>query len=316
VRVLLLVDESLPAAAVAVFADCVRATVYRTIYRFEDLGEDGLLDQRQRRPPRKVTADVEDKLLGYLDNSPRQLGWHRASWTLELLALQVERDTGVGLSPSHVRNILRANRCRRGRPRVGLRIPVRGRRRVLRRIRRLVRRAGPEAEVFWVDEADVDLNPRIGLTYIRRGHQPIVLTPGKNQKRYLAGALNARTGAITYGWSDHKNSDLFIALVEALSQRYRRAEVLHLIVDNCVTHKSRRTKGYVASLQGRVVLHFLPPYSPEENVIERLWKQMHDHVTRNHQHQTIEALMEAVDEFLANVQPFPGTKVSTLRRAA
>ncbi|MBI3303403.1 MAG: transposase [Deltaproteobacteria bacterium] len=60
----------------------------------------------------------------------------------------------------------------------------------------------------------------------------------------------------------------------------------------------------------------MPPYSPEANVIERLWKQLHDHVTRNHQHPTIDSLMEAVDDFLTAVQPFPGTKVSTLPLAA
>jgi transposase len=70
----------------------------------------------------------------------------------------------------------------------------------------------------------------------------------------------------------------------------------------------------LAALAGRVQLHFLPPYSPESNVIERLWKQMPDHVTRNHQHRTIDALLYAVECFLVAAQP--GMKVSTLRLAA
>jgi DDE superfamily endonuclease len=56
---------------------------------------------------------------------------------------------------------------------------------------------------------------------------------------------------------------------------------------------------------GTDVFHFLPPNSPETNVIEQLWKQLHDHVTRNHTHRTIEPLMEAVDEFIEDAQPFP-----------
>ena len=78
--------------------------------------------------------------------------------------------------------VLREEKCRRGRPRPALRIPVRGRREVLENIGRLVSRASPEEEVLFGDEADIDLNPRIGLTYIRRGHQPLVLTPGTNVK--------------------------------------------------------------------------------------------------------------------------------------
>ena len=54
----------------------------------------------------------------------------------------------------------------------------------------------------------------------------------------------------------------------------------------------------------------------ESNVIERLWKQMHDPVTRNHQHHTSEALLLAVERSLVAAQPFPGTRVSTLRLLA
>src|SRR5574337_1024154 len=135
-----LLHGGLEPSQVAVLAGCARATVYRTVYRFEDLGEDGLLDRRAHRAPRKVTPAVESALVGYIDRSPQDFGWQRTGWTLELLAAQLVEDTGVLLSPSHVRNLLLANDVRRGRPRVGLRIPVRGRRQILRRIDRLVKR--------------------------------------------------------------------------------------------------------------------------------------------------------------------------------
>jgi len=44
--------------------------------------------------------------------------------------------------------------------------------------------------------------------------------------------------------------------------------------------------------------------------------QVHAHVTRNHRHKHIDTLVEAVQGFLHDAQPFPGTKVSTLRMAA
>src|SRR6266702_2335065 len=43
--------------------------------RFEDLGEDALLDQRKLRARSKVTADVEQRLVGYIDGSPQDFGW-------------------------------------------------------------------------------------------------------------------------------------------------------------------------------------------------------------------------------------------------
>ncbi len=52
----------------------------------------------------------------------------------------------------------------------------------------------PYTEVFYVAEAAVDLNPRIGSSWMGCGEQTTVPTPGQNQKHYLAGALHAHTG--------------------------------------------------------------------------------------------------------------------------
>ena len=315
-RILLLLNAGETPGAIHRKVDCARATVYRTLYRFEDRGESSLSDLRFTSKPRKVTDDLRERLMAVLDLSPQQQGWSRSTWTLELLSKEILEQTGIKLSISHVRNLLLEMGCRRGRPRPALRIPVRGRRRVLENISRLVKRASSKHEVFYVDEADVDLNPRIGPAYMKKGQQPLVITPGKNRKQYLAGALNARTGSLVYTCGEKKNSTLFLSLMEHLNWSYRRAESIHLVLDNYIIHKSRQTLAWLRRFGSRIVLHFLPPYSPESNVIERLWKQMHDHVTRNHRHTTMESLMQAVFQFLRVVQPFPGTKVSTMTMAA
>src|ERR1041385_4240720 len=99
-RILLLLHEGWAASIIAAVVGCARATVYRTLYRFEEWGEAGLQDLRPLRAPAKGPPEVIAALLSYLEYSPRELGWQRASWTLELFALQLERDTGVRLSES------------------------------------------------------------------------------------------------------------------------------------------------------------------------------------------------------------------------
>ncbi len=74
-RVLLLLHGGDEPSEVAVLAGCARATVYRTVYRFEDLGEDRLLDCRAHRVPRKVPADVESKLVSHIDSPSQDFGW-------------------------------------------------------------------------------------------------------------------------------------------------------------------------------------------------------------------------------------------------
>jgi transposase len=315
-RIVMLLAQGRCAREVHEMVGCVRSTVYETLYRFEDAGMDGLRDQRLHATARKASPEVRARLLAYLDYTPEHFGWQRPTWTRELLALQLQTDTGVKLCDSYIGTILRQEKCRRGRPRPALRIPVQGRRAILDSIQALVAGANCADEVFYADEADIDLNPRIGLAYIKPGQQPLVLTPGQNVKYYVAGALNSRTGSIVYTHGPKKNSDLFVSLLEHLAQTYRRARTIHLVLDNYIIHKSRHARKALDTFQGRIQLHFLPPYSPEHNVIERLWKQLHDNVTRNHQHPSMQSLWKAVTRFLDAVQPFPGTKVSTMRLVA
>ena len=163
----------------------------------------------------------------------------------------------------------------------------------------------PFTEVFYADEADVDLNPRIGSDWMPRGHQRTVATPGKNRKRYIAGALHARTGRIVWGEHERKDSSLFIHLLYRLNRTYRRARRIILIVDNDSIHKSRVTQNWLAR-HPKFHLVFQPAYCPWVNVIERLWKQLHDTVTRNHRHATLNGLMSDIRRFLRAAEPFPG----------
>ena len=314
-RIMLLLHERAPVVEVAQMVGCVRATVYRTLYRFEALDETSLVDRRTTRGTEKVTTQMEEQLLSYLDAVPPDYGWQRSSWSLELLSRQLEDGCGVTLSCSTIYRVLVSQGCRRGRPRPGLRIPVRGRRQILEKVAKRVASGSSREEVFYQDEADLHLNPKIGTTDIKRGQQPGVLTPGKNLKRYIFGALNARTGPIVSGVVEYKNAAMFVEFFKYLSTTYRRARRLHLVPDNYIIHKAGVVKRYLESTNRRFVLHLLPPYSPNHNVIERLWKQMHDHVTRNHRHRHIDTLVAAARCFLHTAQPFPGTKVSTLRAA-
>jgi hypothetical protein len=79
----------------------------------------------------------------------------------------------------------------------------------------------------------IHLNPKIGPDWMLCGTQKTVLTPGKNQKRYLAGALNARTGRLTWVEADRKNSQLFILqLWQLVGRDYPKTKRIHVILDN------------------------------------------------------------------------------------
>lgn len=115
--------------------------------------------------------------------------------------------------------------------------------------------------MFYQDEVDIDLNPKIGSDWCLKGQQKRIATPGINQKHYLAGALHAGTGQVHYASGSSKNSDLFIHLLVMLKRTYRRAKTITLIIDNYVIHKSHKVEEWLENNK-KFRLIFLPTYSP------------------------------------------------------
>jgi len=217
------------------------------------------------------------------------------------LILAAAHQTQIRVSTATMSRLLARHGVRHGRPKpiVDCPWPKARKTRRLNEIRRLREALLPGEVVLYVDEADIHLNPKIGDDWMLRGQQKTVRTPGQNQKRYLAGALNHVTGRLAWVAGPRKTSALVIALVDHLVKRaYARARTIHLVLDNFRIHSSRAIQAAHVRWGDRVQFHFLPPYCPDENRIERLWKDLHDNVTRNHTCTTMEELMQCVHDYL------------------
>ena len=276
--------------------------VYRVAERFVEEGPSGLVDHREDNGETKADEDYRSVLLEVVGNSsPRRHGYRRPTWTQELLVLVLEKETGVRVSTTTMSRVLKQLKIRLGRPKPIVGCPWKKLRRVrrIKAIERLLQTVPKDEVIVFADEVDIHLNPKIGPDYMLSGTQKTVLTPGKNEKRYLAGALNARTGQLTYVEADRKDSDLFIRqLWQLVRDDYPRARRIHIILDNYKIHSSQRTKMALGALGDRVQLHFLPPYCPDHNRIERAWKDLHDNVTRNHTCRSMSELMREVRAYL------------------
>lgn len=274
--------------------------VYRVAQRFVEQGPTGMADRREDNGDHKIGDREEWELLIAVACSPRDYGYSRTTWTQELLALVLSQRTGTRVSTTTICRLLKRHHVRLGRPKptVGCPWPKARQKRRLREIRKLVSAASRREVVVYVDEVDIHLNPKIGPDWMLRGLQKEVLTPGKNEKRYLAGALDAQTGRLTWVEGERKTSDLFILLLWQLLKEYPQAKCIHVVLDNFKIHSSQRTKLALSSVGSRIRLHFLPPYCPDHNRIERLWKDLHDNVTRNHRCQSMKELMREVDKYL------------------
>jgi putative transposase len=157
------------------------------------------------------------------------------------------------------------------------------------------------------DEVDVNTNPKIGAMWMRRGQQAKVVTPGTNEKRYLAGSLNWHTGALilTPGLpKEGRTTALFLRHLDDLRRHLLRYRKIHVICDNARSHKSQAVQKYLKQWGHRIVLHYLPTSAPETNPIERIWWHLHEEITRCHRCQSMEDLLDLVFAWLQKRERF------------
>jgi len=262
---------------------------------------EGLLDRRGHNGKPKADAPFRRRVAELLLRTPEDFGWFRPTWTRELLCLQMQQEGWPSVAVCTMGRALAHLGARLGMPKpvVLCPWPRDARERRLRAIRALEARASAAEPVLYADEVDVHLNPKIGRDWMLPGQQRRIVTPGKNQKFYLAGALDVRTGKLHTTGMERKNSALLCELLKLLAARHGRGvSRIHLIVDNYGIHSSHATRRVLASLGGRIVLHFLPPYCPDANRIERVWQDFHANVTRNHRCNTLKKLLANARRYL------------------
>ncbi len=285
-----------------------RTSINKWLLLFQEYSESGLVPEQKGRLAYTLNEAICIRLLELVKSEAKEFGWFASRWSSELFANQINDEFKTKIHASTIRRFLPQLGVKWNRASPTLCIQDKEKANKIKGIDKALANANAENPVFYIDEADVDLNPRIGSFWSIKGKQTRIPTPGQNRKNYLAGALNVNTGQVVWVEWEKKNSFIFLKLMAELRKRYRQAKTIRLIADNYVIHKSAITKTFLEH-NTKFELLFQPVYHPWVNRIELVWKQLHDTVTRNHRHGSMKSLMEDVRLFMNNVSPFPGSQV-------
>jgi putative transposase len=303
-HIILLLAGGLPWATIVAVLFCSSRTIATWKQRFAQGRVPALLGQ-PRGAPRRFAAYWLAVVVGWVTTqTPRAFGFVRSRWCCELVVLLLWRLHHLDVSRETVRRWLRQADIvwRRPRPVLKRRDPQYDA--ILAGLRDLLLDLPADETVVFEDEVDVALNPDIGCMWMRRGQQAEVVTPGDNDKCYLAGSLHWRSGKLIATAGPKRDGELFVDHLEELCRRLRRYKVIHVILDNAKFHECWAVWEFLYRHGDRVKLHFLPKYAPELNPIERVWWALHEQITRNHQCQDLRELVDLVFAWLTDRKAF------------
>ena len=130
-----------------------------------------------------------------------------------------------------------------------------------------------KAEIYFGDAAHIRSDHHAGRTWGRRGETPVVQATGARYGMSLISAVTAR-GHMRFMIKEKGgvNADVFIEFLKRLM--VGATHPIFLIVDRGPAHRAKKTNAFVETLGGKLRLFFLPPYSPDRNPDELVWKHL------------------------------------------
>jgi transposase len=138
--------------------------------------------------------------------------------------------------------------------------------------------------------------PTLKAMWSLKGQQVIVPTPSQPKKRYGIGAVDYHTGETVVLIRRRKRRPEVAELLEALLEKHPTGTV-YVAWDNAGTHEDDEVEEVLRGAAGRLVLLYLPTYSPWLNPIEMLWRHLRREVTHCELFPSVKALVAAAYEF-------------------
>lgn len=307
-RVIEAVEDGLHPEDAAIAYGCGRSTVYGWLANY-DAG--GMAALSVKKPP-GATPKLNGKQIARLrqwivGKDPRQLQFDYALWTREIIRDLIEREFGVTYTLQGLGKLLSRLGLSPQRPLVRAyeQDPERVRRwkeEEYPAIRDEAARAG--AAVFFADEAGVRTDYHSGTTWGEVGRTPIVKGTGNRKSVNMISAVSPR-GKLYFKFLDgNTNAVTFTGFLEDMLHDI--PGIIFLIVDGHSAHTAGATKKFAEKNKDRLRLFYLPPYSPELNPDEWVWRNIkHDHVGKMAA-RTLDEFKDGISKAAGRLLSLPG----------
>jgi transposase len=156
--------------------------------------------------------------------------------------------------------------------------------------------------IYFVDSSHPQHQTRLAYGWIKKGVRKAVKMTSCQKRVNIIGAINLDGHHIEYSQVDWVNTESIQAFLEQLIEANPRAKKIHLILDNARYHKSKEILSFVS--QSNITLHYLPPYSPNLNCIERLWKILNEQITYNQYYPKFSDFVGSISNFFENIEKY------------
>jgi transposase len=155
-------------------------------------------------------------------------------------------------------------------------------------------------EIYFVDAVHPEHQSQSVCGWIKKGVQKTLQTSGKQLRLHFAGAICLTSMQILTEEYETVDADAMIDFFKKL-EGWSSASTIHVILDNARSNKNKKLEEFLKT--SKIKIHYLPPYSPNLNPIERLWKIMREAKTYNRYYESSVDFFKEIRAFFAEEIP-------------
>lgn len=164
---------------------------------------------------------------------------------------------------------------------------------------------------YYADEFNLSWLPTLRAMWSPKGQQVMIATPGQPKLHYGLGAVNYHSGETVVLIRRRKRRREVAELLQALLEKHPTGTIF-VAWDNFTAHQDDEVEEVLRSAAGRLVLLYLPTYSPWLNPIEMLWRHFRREVTHCELFETVKVLIEAAYDFFRRYNQTPEKVLSII----
>ena len=165
--------------------------------------------------------------------------------------------------------------------------------------------------LLFQDESMIRDYQALQRTWFLKGKQRIIPTYGKHQGVKLIGTLDYETGQILCVEEESYDAPAFLRFLHYVVEQYPTGKIV-MVLDNARIHHAKLIQPFLSALKNRLTFVFLPPYSPQLNLIEGLWKWLKSDVIMNVFYSKTQEIRQNVQAFIQELNQIPDVVINRL----
>lgn len=317
VFILLLINDGKTYQEISKFLDIAYPTVAYWAVHGDPDNLDSFLDGRREGNFRKVTQEYEDLLLEVLEKEPAEYGYEFGRWTAARLAAYLEQATGIKLSGSQVRRRLEKKKYVYLWAKYSLEDRQNPEKRKvfkekLSEYLRITKETPERLQVWFWDESGFSLRVIRRKTWGRKGRRKKVTGQRRRGRVNIMGGLRYHDKKRMNFVIKKGNADVFYEQIKSLNtfllqewieqgnnpEKFTECSAkIIIILDNVSFHKRKDVLEKIEAEMPNIILEFLPPYSPDYNLIELVWHSAKEYIAHR-LFESVEQLEELLNKLL------------------